>query len=102
MDKELGEIHKAVDSGNWATYTKLMGGVFCIRKSQAMRPYYELVVNKVTGLIKTIWFDGLITTRLKGIKYKGNEIITRIHTWQISAAKNGKAGTDFLPSLGVL
>lgn len=79
-----------------------MGGVFCIRKSQAMRPYYELVVNKVTGLIKTSWFDGLITTKLKGIKYKGSQIITRIHTWQVSVVKKGKAGTDFLPSLGVL
>jgi hypothetical protein len=96
-DESFMEIHKAADSGNWASYTKLMGGVFCIRKSQVLRPYYELVVNKITGLIKTSWFDGLITTKLKGIKYKGSQIITRIHTWQL-----GKAGTDFLPSLGVL
>ncbi|WP_235594815.1 replication endonuclease [Paraglaciecola hydrolytica] len=101
-DSTFTELRSAADSGNWASYTKLMGGVFCIRKSQAMRPYYELVVNKVSGLIKTSWFDGLITTKLKGIKYKGSQIITRIHTWQVSVVKNGKAGTDFLPSLGVL
>jgi hypothetical protein len=47
-------------------------------------------MNKETGLIKTSWFDGLITKKLKGILFNGKEIITRIHTWQI-----GKAGTDF-------
>lgn len=96
-DEPLTEIHKAADTGNWASYTKLMGGVFCIRKFQVVRPYYEMEMNKDTGLIKTSWFDGLITMKLKGILYKGKEIITRIHTWQL-----GKAGTDFLPSLGVL
>jgi hypothetical protein len=96
-DEALTELHKAADEGNWASYTKLMGGVFCMRKSQAIRPYYEMEVNKITGLIKTSWFDGLITQKLKGILHKGKEIITRIHTWQL-----GKAGTDFVPSLGVL
>jgi hypothetical protein len=96
-DEALTELHKAADDGNWASYTKLMGGVFCMRKLQAIRPYYEMEVNKITGLIKTSWFDGLITQKLKGILHKGNEIITRIHTWQL-----GKAGTDFVPSLGVL
>ena len=96
-DETLTELHKAADDGNWASYTKLMGGVSCMRKSQAIRLYYKMEVNKITGLIKTSWFDGLITKKLKGLLHKGNEIITRIHTWQI-----GKAGTDFLPSLGVL
>jgi hypothetical protein len=96
-DESLTEIHKAADSGDWASYTTLMGGVFCIRKSQVIRPYYEMEMNKETGLIKASWFDGLITMKLKGILYKGKEIITRIHTWQL-----GKAGTDFMPSLGVL
>ena len=96
-DEPLTEIYKAADTGDWASYTKLMGGVFCMRKSQVIRPYYEMELNKDTGLIKTSWFDGLITMKLKGILYKGKEIITRIHTWQL-----GKAGTDFLPSLGVL
>ncbi|MFT5718252.1 MAG: hypothetical protein ACI9T7_002458 [Oleiphilaceae bacterium] len=96
-DESLIEIHNAADSGDWASYTTLMGGVFCIRKSQVIRPYYELEMNKETGLIKASWFDGLITMKLKGILYKGKEIITRIHTWQL-----GKAGTDFMPSLGVL
>jgi len=96
-DESLIEIHNAADSGDWASYTTLMGGVFCIRKSQVIRPYYEMEMNKETGLIKASWFDGLITKKLKGILHKGKEIITRIHTWQL-----GKAGTDFMPSLGVL
>ena len=39
----------------------------------------------------------MFTQKLKGILHKGKEMITRIHTWQL-----GKAGTDFVPSLGVL
>jgi hypothetical protein len=97
IDEELVEIHKAADSGNWAKFTELMGGVFCRRKAEANRPFYDIEMNKDTGLIKTSWFDGLFTLKLKGIKYKGNEIITRIHTWIL-----GKAGTAFMPSLGVM
>jgi hypothetical protein len=74
-----------------------MVGAFCIRKSQVIRPYYEMETNKETKLMKASWFDGLITIKLKGILYKRKEIITRIHTWQL-----GKAETDFMPSLGVL
>jgi hypothetical protein len=96
------DIHKAADTGDWATYTKLMGGVFCMRKSQVIRPYYEMEVNKTTGVIKTSWFNGLITTKLKGILYKGRELITRIHTWQISMQKEGQSVAAFSPSLGVL
>ncbi|WP_158972629.1 replication endonuclease [Paraglaciecola sp. L3A3] len=97
IDDDLVDIHSAADSGNWAKFTELMGGVFCKRNSQAIRPFYDIEMNKETGLIKTSWFDGLFTFKLKGIKYKGNEIITRIHTWIL-----GKAGTAFMPSLGVL
>ena len=101
-DEALTELHKAADSGNWAIYTKLMGRVFCKRKSQAIRPYYEMEVNKTTGLIKTSWFDGLITQKLKGILYKGKEIITCIHTWQISMQKERHSVAAFSSSLGVL
>ena len=96
-DEALTKLHKAADEGNWASYTKLIGEVFCMRKSQAIRPYYEMEVNKITERIKTSWFDGLITQMLKGILHKGEDFITRIYTWQI-----GKAGTDFMPSLGGL
>ena len=41
------------------------------------------MANKTTGLIKTSWFDGLITSKLKGVLYKGKEIITRVHEWHI-------------------
>jgi hypothetical protein len=55
-----------------------------------------------TGVIKTSWFDGLITTKLQGILYKGRELITRVHTWQISMQKEGQSVAAFSPSLGVL
>ncbi|MGY0601326.1 MAG: hypothetical protein ACW7DZ_04830 [Paraglaciecola chathamensis] len=82
-DDTLSELTQSADSGDWAKYTKLMGGVFCMRKNQGIRPYYEMVNNKTTGLIKTSWFDGLITSKLKGALYKGKEIIIRIHEWRL-------------------
>jgi hypothetical protein len=94
-DESFIDIHKSADTGDLAKYKKHMGGVFCMRKSQAIRPYYEMEVNKTTGLIKTSWFDGLITTKLKGILYKGRELITRIHTWQISMQKDGQSAAAF-------
>jgi uncharacterized protein YcfL len=32
---------------------------------------------------KQSWYDGLITKKLKGIIHKGQEILTRLHTWQV-------------------
>jgi hypothetical protein len=52
-------------------------------------------INKPTGLIKTSWFDGLITQKLKGIVYKEKEIITRIYKWQMSMNKQGAVGMAF-------
>jgi len=86
-DNTLSELTQSADSGDWAMYTKLMGGVFCMRKNQVLHPYYEMVVNKTTGLIKTSWFDGLITKKLKGILYQGKEIITRVHEWRLALSK---------------
>ena len=83
-DETLSKLTQSADSGDWAMYTKLMGGVFCMRKNQVIHPYYEMVVNKTTGLIKTSWFDGIITSKLKGILYKGKEIITRVHEWRLA------------------
>lgn len=34
-------IRKAADSSNWALYTQLMGGVFCKRVEQTIRPLYK-------------------------------------------------------------
>lgn len=96
-DEKLTELHQAADKGQWGKFVMLMGGVFCKRKEQAVRPYYDIEVNKETGLIKASWFDGIPTLKLKGIWYKGKEMVTRIHQWRME-----KVVTTFSSSLGVL
>jgi hypothetical protein len=60
-----------------------MGCVFYVRKNQVIHPYCEMTVNKITGLI---------IKKLKGILFKGKEIITRFHEWRLELC----SGTDAL------
>lgn len=79
------------------SYVQLMGGVFCKRKDLLIRPYYDVQADQQTGLIKTSWFDDLITLKLKGVLYLGKAIITRLHQWRLE-----QAGGRSSPLLGVL
>ena len=83
---ELVAIHSAADNGDFADYLELMGGLFVKRTDQAVRPLYKEEVNPEAGQIKQSWYDGLITRKLKGIIHKGQEILTRLHTWQVEYA----------------
>ncbi|MBW3531026.1 replication endonuclease [Shewanella sp. NKUCC06_TVS] len=38
-------IRQAADNSNWALYTQLMGGVFCKRVEQTIRPLYQTKTN---------------------------------------------------------
>ena len=76
-------IHTAADSGDWKEFVTLMGGVFCKRDEQVIRPLYQPKVDKESGELKQSWFDGTVTTALKGVRYMGQEIITREHEWRI-------------------
>ncbi|WP_278685197.1 hypothetical protein [Shewanella putrefaciens] len=45
-------IRQAADSSNWALYTQLMGGVFCKRVEQTIRPLYKTQTNALqAGII---------------------------------------------------
>ncbi|MGY5797723.1 replication endonuclease [Rheinheimera faecalis] len=83
QDATLTSIHQAADLGDWKNFVTLMGGVFCKRKEQAVRPHYNIEVDANTGEISTDYFDGFVTTKLKGICYLGQAIITRLHKWRI-------------------
>ena len=76
-------IHAAADSGDWQEFVSLMGGVFCKRDEQVIRPLYQPKVDKESGELRQSWFDGTVTTSLKGVRYLGQEIITREHEWRI-------------------
>tara|TARA_B100000780_G_scaffold275731_2_gene242951 strand:- start:12460 stop:12678 length:219 start_codon:yes stop_codon:yes gene_type:complete len=60
-----------------------LGGFFVKRNEQAVRPLYKEAVNPETGQIKQNWYEGLITKKLEGVIHKGQEILKRLHTWQV-------------------
>lgn len=88
QDVTLTAIHKAADSGNWQSFVTLMGGVFCKRKEQTIRPHYDIEMDIETGQISTDYYDGFITTKLKGICYLGKAIITRLHQWRLEICQS--------------
>lgn len=47
-------IRQAADSSNWTLYTQLMGGVFCKRVEQTIRPLYKTQTNAIqAGIINS-------------------------------------------------
>lgn len=88
QDVTLTAIHQAADSSNWKSFVTLMGGVFCKRKEQTIRPHYDIEIDTETGQISTDYYDGFITTKLKGICYLGQAIITRLHQWRLEISQS--------------
>ena len=76
-------IFEAADKGKWAEFVKLMGGVFCKRNEQAIRPLYKEKLDTETGEIKQSYFDGVVSISLRGIKVGEKEVITRVHEWRL-------------------
>lgn len=60
-----------------------MGGVFCKRKDQAIRPLYKEKLDTETGEIKQSYCDGVVSISPRGIKLGEKEVITRIHEWRL-------------------
>lgn len=79
----FSDIFKAADKGKWAEFVKLMGGVFCKRKDQAIRPLYKEKLDTETGELKQSYFDEVVSISLRGIKLGEKEVITRVHEWRL-------------------
>lgn len=47
-------IRQAADSSNWALYTQLMGGVFCKRTQQTIRPLYKHKSQQIAASIQEL------------------------------------------------
>ncbi|KUI97853.1 hypothetical protein [Vibrio sp. MEBiC08052] len=83
---ERATIIEAADKGDWKTYTLQMGGVFCERKAQIFKPYYELSIDKDTGAVKSSQYcDNELVRVLKGVITAGRELITRVFAWRIES-----------------
>lgn len=57
-------IRQAADNSNWTLYTQLMGGVFCKRVEQTIRPLYK---NKTRALQASTISSGATSTQSKQI-----------------------------------
>ena len=68
-----------------------MGGVFCKREDEAIRPLYIEIIDQNTGEIKQSYFDSVITHALKGVRYGEQEVITRVHEWRIEHSSESAA-----------
>ena len=82
-NKTFTDIFEAADNGKWAEFVKLMGGVFCKRNDQAIRPLYKEKLDTETGELKQSYFDGVVSISLRGIKLGEKEVITRVHEWRL-------------------
>ncbi|WP_196140626.1 replication endonuclease [Aliikangiella sp. G2MR2-5] len=93
LPEEVEEIRKAADSANWGKFNELMGGFFCKRKEQALRPYYSFKFDSSTGEIKESRYGDSFIEKLLGVVFKGQNIITRFHEWRVEKI----GATNFLP-----
>lgn len=87
LPERAKEIIEAADKGDWKVFTQKMGGVFSMRKEQVFKPYYELSVDKESGVVKTSQYcAGELIRALKGVMTAGREFITRIFEWRIESS----------------
>ena len=59
-----------------------MGGVFCKRNAQVLRPFYDLKSEQ--GELKASKYGDSFIKQLRGISYGDLPLITRTHQWELS------------------
>jgi hypothetical protein len=80
--ENIEPLRQAADTSDWATYTQAMGGVFCKRKDQLLRPFYDL--KSTNGELKTSKYGDSFIKQLRGISYADLPFITRTHNWELT------------------
>jgi hypothetical protein len=83
--EKIEPLRQAADTSDWATYTQVMGGVFCKRNEQLLRPFSDLKSNN--GELKTSKYGDSFIKQLRGISYVDLPFITRTHNWELSLKK---------------
>jgi len=81
-DLHLNAVWAAADAGNWADYTRLMGGVFVSRDALAVKTYKEFFADAVT------LYDGQGIERICGVYSVMDNAYqcTRVHEWVLKRA----------------
>ncbi|EHY2213129.1 replication endonuclease, partial [Salmonella enterica] len=85
----FGELHRAAGSGEWATYTRLQGGLLATRKNLTMRTWYKPGEEPDEC--------GQYTATIKGVYLQGSNkppVTTRTRKWKVKAPRQStKAGS---------
>ena len=77
----IEEIRRAADDGDWAEYTRLMGGPTVSREDQPLRALMVALKDKLNGY-------GEEMRRMWGLLHKWGETQTRVREWGIYSGRS--------------
>lgn len=84
LSENAEEARMAADGSEYGEFTQIMGGVFCKRSEQLLRPFYDVTFDQNTGELKESRYGDSFIKKLRGIKLGETEIITRVHQWTVA------------------
>ncbi|WP_282166618.1 replication endonuclease [Shewanella japonica] len=82
----LEQARLAADNSDWQGYNNVMGGVLGKSKDRPIKLHYELNIDEQTGECLPSYYDGELTTKVKGLCFAGKAIITRLYQWRVERA----------------
>jgi hypothetical protein len=82
-DSLMEKARVAADTSDWAGYINAMGGIESPRKDHPIKLHYDININLETGECAQSYYDGEVVTKMKGLLFDGNILITRKHTWRL-------------------
>ncbi len=82
----LEQARFAADNSDWQAYTTAMGGISINLKDRPIKLHYELNVDEQTGECLPSYYDGELTTKIKGLWFAGQAIATRLYQWRVQKA----------------
>ncbi len=88
-----GEAYDAADSGDWATFVKVMGGPFVARKDIRVKLAKLSSADLLTGeIVRLNQYEEPASDQVCGVEAEGVITATRIHEWRIQAKPVGNEG----------
>jgi hypothetical protein len=82
----LEQARFAADNSDWQGYNMAMGGISINLKDRPIKLHYELNIDEQTGECLPSYYDGELTTKIKGLWFAGQTILTRLYQWRIEKA----------------
>lgn len=86
------DLWTEADAGDWAAFVWLMGGPICKRADRPMRCSYAATLDVDTGEILLNKYGEVRRGAVRGLLYRGVEIVTRVYEWTVRVGK-GKPPT---------